>query len=384
MEAATDKHTILNKFMAIANCLVNDDVSEWLNQGGRVIGTYCSYVPEEIIAAAGFLPFRIRAVGSDSTELADVYLTPLNCSFVRHSLNMALKGEYGFLSGVVTTTCCDHARRLFDNFKRKETFPFIGMLSVPRRNTEFQVEWYYQELLKFKQAFEKQFNLKVDKDQIKEAIRIQNESRRLQKQLFLLRKEKNPPITGSQALAISVCATAMPATRFNVLLKALLNESSDTREEPRRRARLLILGGILDNPEYIKLIEEQGGLVVADSLCFGSRLFWEEVDENEDDPLKAIARYHIVDRPSCPHLLASREKHVAFILDLVHRFQIDGIIMERINFCDNWGFERFMLRKTLKEAGIPFLSMDREYLLGGAGQMKTRVQAFLETLEGGM
>jgi benzoyl-CoA reductase subunit C len=382
MRGTMDKHAILNKFMAVADQLVNDEMQEWLNQGGKIIGTYCSYVPEEIIAAAGFMPFRIRAVGSDSTELSDVYLTHLNCSFVRHSLNMALKGEYDFLDGVVTTTCCDHARRLFDNFARKKTFPFIGMMSVPKRNTEFQVEWYYQELLKFKQALEKQFNLTIPDERIREAISIQNESRRLQKQLFMLRKEENPPISGSEALATSVAATAMPASKFNALLKAFLNDRPSACEGRDYRARLLILGGILDNPQYIKLIEDQGGLVVADSLCFGSRLFWEEVDETDENPLKAIARYHIVHRPSCPHLLDSREKHVEFIMDLVHRFQIDGIIMERINFCDNWGFERYMLRKTLKERGIPFLSMDREYLLGGTGQMKTRVQAFLETLEG--
>ncbi len=382
MRDTVDKDAIVNKFMTAAGRLVNDEMQEWLNRGGRIIGTYCSYVPEEIIAAAGFMPFRMRAVGSDSTELSDVYLTHLNCSFVRHSLNMALKGEYGFLDGVVTTTCCDHARRLFDNFARKESFPFIGMLNVPKRNTEFQVEWFYQELLKFKQAIEKQFHLTISKDRIKEAISIQNESRRLQKQLFLLRTDKNPPITGTEALAASVSATAMPASKFNALLKVLLKELPTSGGRKNYRARLLILGGILDNPQYIKLIEDQGALVAADSLCFGSRLFWENVDENEEDPLKAIARYHIVDRPSCPHLLDAREKHIAFIMDLVDQFQIDGIIMERINFCDNWGFERFMLRNTLKEKGIPFLSMDREYLLGGTGQMKTRVQAFLETLEG--
>lgn len=384
MESMNDYQEILDKFMAASNCLVNHEMSDWLNGGGRIIGTYCSYVPEEMVVAAGLMPFRIRAVGNDSTELADVYLTHINCTFVRHSLNMALNGEYDFLDGIVTTTCCDHVRRLYDNLKRKETFPFINMLSVPRKNTEFQVEWYYQELLKFKHALENQFSITINKDQIKEAIQIQNESRRLQKRLFMFRKEENPPITGAEALAVSVSGTAMPVAEYNKLLKKLLDELSDVRSERNYRARLLILGGILDNPEYIQLIEDQGGLVVADSLCFGSRLFWEEVDETEDDPLKALARYHITHRPSCPHLLGGRAKHTDLIKDMARQFQVDGIIMERINFCDNWGFEKYMLRKTLKEEGIPFLILDREYHHSSIGQMKTRVQAFIETLGGGI
>jgi bzd-type benzoyl-CoA reductase N subunit len=378
------KPKALKIFFEAANNLVNPLLTEWSEQGGKILGYYCSYVPEELITAAGLMPFRIRATGSTTTELADAYLTHLNCSFIRHSFDMALRGNYGFIEGVVLTSCCDHARRVYDNWKRYIKDSFIHFLALPRKSEETQVSWYRDELKNLKDHLEDHFDVKITDDKIQEAIKIHNETRALQRELYNLRKQKNPPITGAETLAVIVAGTAIPKAQYNALLKELLNDLRERKIDGDYRARLMILGGILDDPAYLDVIEEQGGLIVADTLCFGSKIFWEKVKEDEDDPLMALARYHIADSPSCPHTVGVFPQRANFVKDMVKDFDVDGIIAQRMQFCDNWGYESKMLADVMKEEGIPFLRLEKEYLLSSVGQLRTRIQAFLETLEGGI
>jgi len=146
----------------------------------------------------------------------------------------------------------------------------------------------------------------------------------------------------------------------------------------------MILGGILDDPAYLEVIEDLGGLIVTDVLCFGSKIFWEDVKEAEDDPLMALARYNITESPSCPHTVGVFPERAKFVKDMVRDFDVEGVISQRIQFCDNWGYETKMLQDVMKESEIPFLRLEREYILGSVGQLRTRIQAFLETLEGGI
>jgi len=120
--------------------------------------------------------------------------------------------------------------------------------------------------------------------------------------------------------------------------------------------------------------------VVTDSLCFGSRMMWRDVDEGASDPITALARYHVIDRPHCPRVFDPELRRPDFIKDMIREFKVDGVIGERMVFCDIWTGENYVLAMDLREEGIPFLRLDREYLLGGVGQLRTRVQAFLETI----
>lgn len=378
------KPKTLKVFIEATNSLVNPSINTWREQGGRILGYYCSYVPEELITAAGLMPFRIRATGSTTTEMADAYLTHINCSFIRHSFDMALRGDYGFLEGAVVTSCCDHTRRIYDNWKRYLKDSFTHFLALPRKSEEPQVIWYRDELINFKNHMEDHFKVKITDDKIQEAIIIHNETRALQRDLYDLRKRKNPPITGAETLAVIVAGTAMPKAKYNILLRELLDELKERATDSDYTARLMILGGILDDPAYLEVIEDLGGLIVTDVLCFGSKIFWEDVKEDEDDPLMALARYNITESPSCPHTVGVFPERAKFVKDMVRDFGVEGVISQRIQFCDNWGYETKMLQDVMKESDIPFLRLEKEYLLGSVGQLRTRVQAFLETMEGGI
>ena len=141
----------------------------------------------------------------------------------------------------------------------------------------------------------------------------------------------------------------------------------------------MVVGSLLDNPQYIKIIEDLGGLVVTDSLCFGTRSFWDLVKESHS-PLDALAQRYL-SKISCPRMTDGHLSRKQFILDLIKEFYVDGVIFQRMKFCPYWWGEIFMLRRELKELGVPFIDLEREYILGGIGQMKTRIQAFLEVLE---
>ena len=104
------------KFAEATESIMNPAVQAWLDQGGKVAGYFCSSVPEEILMAAGYLPFRIRGTGSENTELSDAFFSPINCSFPRHAFNLALKGEYAFLDALICINSCDHVRRVYDNW----------------------------------------------------------------------------------------------------------------------------------------------------------------------------------------------------------------------------------------------------------------------------
>ena len=374
------KSKAFQEFSNAAETLVNPVLQRWKDQGGKVVGYFCSTVPEEIITAAGLTPFRMRATGSTSTEESDAFYSSINCSFPRHCFNQVLTGDFKFLDGIVCVNSCDHVRRIYDNWKRFVPTDFIEMMSLPRKTGPDQVGWYTEELAMLKDKTGKHFGVEITDDRLWKAIKLHNETRRLQKKLYELRKQEKPPITGAETLAVMVAGTAMPHDQYNEMLRELLDELSGTEGPGSHRARLLIVGGILDDPAYIKVIEDQGGLVVTDSTCFGSRLMWVEVDENASDPISALAQYYLTDRPSCPRMYGEHDNRTQYVIDMCREFNCDGVIGERLIFCDSWLVEHYMLGQDLKAAGIPMLKLDREYITSGIGQLRTRVQAFLETM----
>jgi len=363
-----------------AETLVNPAIQGWREQGGKVVGYFCSAMPEEVITAAGLLPFRMRATGSTGTELSDTYFSSINCSFPRHCFNIALQGGFDFLDGVICMNSCDNVRRIYDNWKRQLPTTLVHIMSLPRKTGEPQVEWFHDEVANLKRLLEKHFDIEITDERLWDAIKLHNETRRLQRKLYDLRKADNPPITGTEALAVTVAGTAMPKERYNQLLRELLDELSESVGNADYRARLLLMGGILDDPAYVKVIESQGGLVVTDSLCFGSRLLWNDIDEGASDPIAALAQYYVADRPSCPRMFGDYERRIGLVRDMIRDFKVDGVILERLAFCDHWGFEQFTIENDLKDDNVPCLIMDREYIMSGVGQLRTRVQAFLETM----
>ncbi len=364
-----------------AKTLFNSHLEDWRNKGGKVVGYFCSFVPPEIISAAGLLPVRMRATGNKGTELSDAYMGSISCSFSRNCLNMALKGDYDFLDGIIFGNTCDQVRRLYDIWERKMR-PCIKILSIPRKTGNDQIQWYRDELASLRLALGNHFGVEISDKCLRKQIWIYNETRHLQKMIFHLLKAKTPPLKGSEVLSILVAGTAMPIERYNILLKNYLDTVTNVEDTADARPRLMIIGSILDDPDYVKVIEDVGAHVVAGYHCF-AKAAWKDAIDGSGDPLQALAHSYIADLPYCPRMFGVFPKTAEYLKTMIKEFKVDGVIGERMQFCDSSGFQMTMLEDEFKKENIPFLVLDREYVLGGIGQMKTRVQAFLETLEGG-
>jgi len=373
------KSEVLSAFREVIEGPRNVYLDEWVRAGGRVMGCYCSYIPEEIFTAAGFLPYRIRGAGSEDSSDGDAYMSARVCTFVRHTISLALRGELDFLNGVVLMQNCDHIRRAGDLFVKKVKLPFFSMLSVPRAPKERLFAWYLDELKRLKGEIEASFGLTITDRNLEESIALHNATRERIRSLYELRKRDAPPVTGEESLTITVAAHLMPRERFNALMDNLLADLENTQMSNSYRARVIIIGGELDNPEYIAGIEQQGALSVAEAVCFGQRSFGELVESDTGDPLERIARHRFFQDP-CARMVECFDEQVDTIKDTVREFNADGVVFQRMKFCDPWAGDAHNLYWRMKEEGIPFLGLEREYQVPASGQVKTRVQAFLEQM----
>jgi bzd-type benzoyl-CoA reductase N subunit len=368
----------LQLFIDASHSISNSWINSWKDKG-YVLGYFCTHVPEEVVYAAGILPVRIRAVGCRETSLADAYLSSFNCSFVRCSLELAMEKQYNFLDGIISCNSCDHIRRGYDVWKRKVGTPLMHFLQVPRMISDDALESFRHEITVLKESLENYFRIDISEEKLLDSIRVYNDVRKLLKELYDMRKDGTPKISGSEFLSVITAGTAIPKDQLKPLLNQLLNELPEREGYSDYRARLMIVGSLLDDPQYIQTIEDMGGLVVADALCFGSRYFWDLVKE-EGDPISNLADKYLKKVP-CARMIGEHNTRLQYVLDTVKEFDVEGVIFQRIKFCDFWGGECFMLRRELRELGIPFLELEREYILSGAEAMKTRVQAFLESIE---
>lgn len=371
---------VLNELIQLSKTPLPSLLRDYKKRGKKVVGFFCSYIPEEIIYAGGMIPLRIRPTGCKETTTADAFMSRLNCTFARSCLELMIKGSFDSLDALVFTNSCDNIRRLYDLLREKHPYPLIHFASVPHKaNTEGALDWYKEEITLLKERMEGFFGIKILEESLKEAIAVYNETRALLKKLYEFRREMNPSITGTETLSIILCSTICPKEQFNQLLRKLLEELQGREGIAHYRARLMIVGSECDDPAYIKIIEDLGGLVVTDSLCFGSRSIWEPVG-TEKDPLGDLVKSYL-HRPSCPRMSDRVMERATFIKEMVETFKVDGVLFQKIRYCDLWGGESIYLEKVLKESNIPFISIEREYGLSNVGQLKTRIQAFLERLE---
>ncbi|MEW6615992.1 MAG: 2-hydroxyacyl-CoA dehydratase family protein [Thermodesulfobacteriota bacterium] len=370
--------TSLEELSEMSKTIANPAVDKWKAQGKPVVGFFCSYIPEEILHAAGIFPYRIKATGCTNTPAADAFLSAVNCSFARSCLELALEGGYWFLDGVVSMNSCEHIRRLYDILKRKVKTPYYHFLSVPHKTDEEAVNWYRDELAIFKAGLEKAFDVSITEESIRKSIAVYNETRDLLRKVYEFRQRGNPLLTGKEAHEIVVAAMSTPKEDYNRLLKGLLEEVGKRKGISTHSPRLMVMGSVIDDPDYIGIIEGMGCLVVTDALCFGSRYFWEPVKTN-GDLMECLARSYLK-RPVCPRMSEDIGQIVTYTKGMVEKFNVDGVIMERIRCCDLWGGTTLILQKRLDELNIPLLVVDREYMTSGAGQMSTRVGAFLEMI----
>jgi benzoyl-CoA reductase subunit C len=361
----------------------NPYIREWKQKGGKVFGFTCSYVPEEILCAAGgparILPIKMGAQECETTDDADIYMHKFMCSYVRCLLQLGLAGEYEFLDGMVLTSSCEHMRKTYELWRDEVKPPFITMLSVPHcTEGDNHFNWYRDEIVNLQEEVGKRYGYLPSRATLEESIRIYNRYRRLMTELYDLRAMKHPKLTGSEAMKIAQAGFSMPKDLFNERLTAAIEELKERSGITDYRARVMVGGSYMDDSFLIDVIEDSGAIVVSDVLCTGRKYIEGLVDEKEE-PIEALARRYF-SKTSCPRMIGGYRDRIAFTKKVVAQAGVDGVIFERIPFCDPHAVENLMESKDLEASGVPTLNLEKEYHASDRGRLKTRVQAFLEKI----
>ncbi len=375
-------------FLKISDSIMNPYIKEWQEIGKKVIGFYCTYLPEELLHAANLLPFRIRATGNKDTDLGDIYMVRFTCSFVRATLHMALKGTYDFLDGFLVCNSCDHSRRMFELFDLK-VFNREGFnkkvprfyVAVPHIISNEGFEWYKQEIEELKGELEESYALQQITDEaLRESTNIYNTNRELLRKISEFRCQEIPKITGSDYLKISMTNASVPKEIANNELERIVNELKESDGVKKSVKRIMIVGSEMDNTDFINIIEDTGAIVVTDSLCFGIRDILDDIIiEPGVDPLTSIAKRSYY-KMSCPRMMDDHTRRLEFVKNEIKKKNIDGVILQRINNCDLHGCDNMLFTHELKELEIPLLNIDREFYQADTTRIQTRIEAFLEMI----
>ncbi len=348
-------------------------------QSGRpVVGYFCSFVPPELLLAGDLYPLRMNGLAVQDSSSGDAYLSHLTCSFVRQITAAVLDGHYDYLAGQISLNTCDHIRRANDVLVQKSGLGYHGYLTVPRSFRESLLPWYLEELTRLKESLESHFQVRITDQKIQQAIAQTNQARERIKALDLIRRGNPPKLSGSEMLTITVAARMLPPLEFIKTADHLLSSLKDSEPIQGVRARLILTGGPLDDPLFIRAIESQGAHIAGDLFCFGTRGLGMEIEQT-DTPMESLARAYLYQTP-CARMMSEFPRRYQALLDLYQDCRAQGIIFQRIKFCQLWSGDAHNLRHRFQENPVPFLVLDRDYGTVSTGQIKTRVQAFLEKL----
>ena len=360
---------------------------ELKKRGYRFIGYLCAFVPVEILYAAGFVPFRIKGDVNEPITKADVNMETLICPLVRSCFDLAVKGRYTFLEGLVIPHACDSICKTYDIWKYTLGLSYSHFINMPHKTDDSSVEFFKSELDTFLRSLGKYAGRKITDDDLLHAIEQCNANRAKMRTIMGYRKSSPPKITGRQLTELYVANMSIPVEESNELLDRVIGEVKERPESEEKRKRLLVFGAQVDDASFIRLIEESGAYVVADDLCPGAREYRADV-ETEGDLVRNLAERYLRGI-KCGRTYEevtgtyeeSIEHRFGHIGKAVKEYGVDGVVLYLYKYCDPYGFEVPALKSYLSSLGMPVLYLEDEYTLSSIGRLKTRIQAFLEVLE---
>lgn len=342
----------------------------------KSMGYFCTYTPVEIIYAAGFVPYRIKGADKPIQD-ADGYMHANICPYVRSCLDVALEEKVNHLEGTVFINSCDAMRRLYSVWQKYIPAKFTHFIDLPKRMDKIDVDFFNLEFEEFSKVLEQHFSLKISKENLEKSIMLFKEIRLLLKQLYELRKDKYELLKASNILKIMNYSVSVPPEEFIVLLSSLLERIKKSNSKSNSQPKVLLIGSIIHHESIIEIMESCGAAIISDDLCSGSRMF-EFGDEIQNNTLKDLARAYLKKSP-CGRMLAT-ENNIKKINNLIDIYQIDGVIHYTLKFCDNILYNVPRIKSSLNNKGIKSLFIEGDYTSNSMGQIKTRVEAFIEIL----
>lgn len=391
------KHLIyFEKLLQEAN---NELVQQARAEGKYALGYTCYFMPEVLLDLPGCFSVRLRAPRCASPDIATYYMSARVCHYGRSLFERALEGGYNFLDAQMATETCTVTCRFQEHLQQKNLNSvkdmkviqndrfFCEFIDVPFKKTENSYLHYREQLRHHVlNKLNENFGIDVSDQALMKAIEQHNEVCRLINEIGDYRKLDKPTITGYEFHVIQLVSLCCPKELILPYLRETAQEMK-TREPDVRwpfRCKVVLAGSENDDPDFTQLIEGCGAEVVADRYCYGaveSRIPIEV--KAGQSPLDAIAR-HYLDTSNCPRfmpqdIMRERKRRLA---ELVREYKADGIIVVSNKFCEYWSYERVIDTVVMRrDFGIPVCSIEKEYINSASGQLRTRFQAFVESVE---
>ena len=370
----------------------NNDLIRQAKESGKICVAYtCENVPEPLLNLAGTFSARLRAPRTGSMEMGTYYMTSFLCEYSRALLERAIEGGFNFADCIITPDGCTMMNRCVENMEllktnEKEKF-FYEYMEVPMKADDNGLNLYVLQcknhILK---PLQEHYGIDVSDAAIRKAVKEHNRVCELIRAIGEFRKGDTPRITGYEYHIITMVTYAAPKYLLIDKLEETLEELKTRQPDAKNRfrARVVLVGSEVDDVDVVRLIEESGAYVCADRFCYGSFPGRDPIVLTEDeDALTQICRQYLY-RGQCPRMMnqAKIQERRRYVASLAEEYQADGIIYEQMKFCDPWAYEKMVGSHVLREDyGYPVLAVDRPYAIGVSGQMRTRVQAFVESIE---
>ena len=383
------KHLIY--FEQLLDEAANELVLQSVDQGAHAVGYTCYHLPEPLLNLDNCFSVRLRAPRTGSLDLSTYYMSNYLCGYSKALVERGIEGGYNFLSALAGGETCSEMNRALEHFELlrlvdKPDF-FVSFVDVPFKVTPHGLAHYEHQIVKkVLEPLHERFGTDISDAAVRKAVEEHNQICRVLTEIGDLRKLDAPPITGYEYHVLCMVSYCCPKALILPKLKETLDEIKTRRSDGKDayRARVVVVGSEVDDTDFTKTVEQSGALIVADRFCFGSLPGRQEIALNdEESALSQVCRFY-QQSSQCPRYMA-KDKVVErrrYAYKLAKDYKADGIIYQQLKFCEFWGYERPLASHILtEEYGVPTVCIDRQYTGNASGQLRTRVQAFVESLE---
>ena len=360
------------------------ELADHKTDGGKVIGTFCVFVPDEVILAAKAIGVGLCAGSQFWVEDGEKVLPRNLCPLIKAFMGAKVGGTCPYFNScdmVIGETTCDGKKKAWEIL---DEYVPVHVMDLPQMKKNKDYKMWEDEIKILIEKVEELTGNKITVESLKEGIRIANARRRALKRLYDLRKLKPSPISGLDALLISQIAFYDNPLRFTEMLNALCDELDEKAKNliPDDRKRLMITGTPMAVPNWKlhSIIESLDAQIVVEETCTGTRYFENEVSEEGDtieDLIKNLADRYLKINCAC---FTPNDGRLEDIIKYVDEYSVDGVIDANLSFCHTYAVEHRDIDKGLKEKNIPVMNIETDYSSEDSGQIKTRAEAFLEMI----
>ena len=359
-------------------------VKELKDKGVPIVGSYCTYFPQELAMAMGAASVSLCSTSDETIAEAEKELPKNLCPLIKYSYGFARTDKcpfFYFSDVVVGETTCDGKKKMYEYMAEfKETY----LMELPNTQREDALVLWRNEMIRFKEYLEKHFETTITEDDIRKAIKVNNEARLALRNLYGVMKHDPAPITGYDLFKVLYGSTfkldrSLIAGEVNALAEKIEKEYKEGKMQPKK-PRILVtgcpLGGATE--KVIRAIEDNGGIVVTYENCSGAKAIDKMVDEDDPDVYGALARRYL--DIGCS-VMTPNPNRLELLGRLIDEYKVDGVVEMTLQACHTYNVESFGIRKFVnEEKKLPYISVETDYSQADIGQLNTRITAFIEML----